>query len=93
MRPPMNPDEYDRFEALARTYCELRAEYRRRKDDNSLGHELEQHMVQTLSAIDLKIQRMKSADELERLRAYQSAAFFTTPQFETAGVRTRSVVR
>ncbi|GMV83759.1 MAG: hypothetical protein AMXMBFR7_49430 [Planctomycetota bacterium] len=93
MRPPMNPEEYDRFEALARAYCELRAEYRRRKAADSLGHELEQRMVQTLNAIDLKIERMKSADELDRLRAHQSAAYITRSHFETAGVRTRSVVR
>lgn len=60
----MNSKEWSDFEMNVRSFCEMRAEYRRRKDSGSLGAELEDRMIQALNGLELEIDRMKSGNEI-----------------------------
>ena len=73
MSRAMNAQEWEAFESVARQFCELRAEYNRRKAAGTLGGELGNRMVQTLNALELEIDRMKSRNELARARARRAA--------------------
>lgn len=72
MPRPMSEHEWTTFERAAIAFCELRAEYRRRKAVGTLGAELEDRMVQELNAIDLHLERLKRGNELELARAGQA---------------------
>ena len=69
MPRPMSLEECQKFEALARAFCELRAEYRRRKENGSLGQDLDARMRQALNALDLRLDRLKNRNELAQIRA------------------------
>lgn len=64
----MNAREWSDFEANVRSFCEMRAEYRRRKESGSLGAELEDCMIQALNGLELEIDRMKSGNEIAQAR-------------------------
>ncbi len=88
----MSVEEWVEFEALARAFCELRSEYRRRKEAGSLGRDLEHEMVQSLNALELEIERQKSGNEIARLRAAGKPFHPTLPRGSSnvmARVRTR----
>lgn len=69
MSRKMSAQEWRLFERAAISFCELRAEYRRRKADQTLGEATEARMVQELNALDLHLDRLKRGNELELARA------------------------
>lgn len=73
MSRKLTAEEWLQFEALVRSFCEIRGEYRRRKEAGTLGEALEQRMIQTLNEMDLQIERIKSGNEIELHRAKQPA--------------------
>jgi hypothetical protein len=64
----MKSKEWSAFELNVRSFCEMRAEYRRRKETGSLGAELEGRMIQALNGLELEIDRMKSGNEIAQAR-------------------------
>lgn len=69
------------FERAVVSFCELRAEYRRRKAEGTLGTALEQRMIQDLNALEIHIERIRSGNELELARkADCMQAIKTIPQ-------------
>ena len=68
MSRSMNTREWESFESSVRHFCELREEYRRRKDAGTLGTEVEDRMIQSLNGLEIEIERMKSRNELARAR-------------------------
>lgn len=80
----MNVQEWQALEAAVRQFCELRAEYRRRKEAGSLGAELDGRMIQALNALEVEIERMKSPNELARARTRKNAAAVERPALRKA---------
>lgn len=77
----MNTQEWSAFESAVRHFCELRAEYRRRREAGTLGSALDHRMVQSLNALELDIDRMKSGNELARIRARHKEGPLRGPAF------------
>lgn len=69
----MNAQDWAEFEAAVRRFCELRSEYRRRKELGTTGSELDGRMVQALNALELDIERMRAGNELDLARRKQPA--------------------
>lgn len=91
MPRPMNDHEWADLERAAVAFCELRAEYRRRKAAGTLGEALEARLIQDLNALELHLERLKRGNELELARAgnprrhKSSARMRATPLAKAAG--------
>lgn len=64
----MNAEAWATFEALVREFYELREVYRCRKAQGTLGREVEDRMIQMLNGMEVRIDRLRSGDELSRAR-------------------------
>lgn len=60
MAKPMSNREWSRFEALARRFCELRAEHHDRKAAGQLGVESDAVMVGMLGWLEQHLDRMRA---------------------------------
>ncbi len=89
MPKPMSATEVDLLYQLARSRCETLALFRELQQESKRSMELEERMRQHLNKIDLRIQRLKSTNELDRLRALaeSSASSFTPIQSAQEAVR------
>lgn len=56
------------FEATVVRFCEVRAEYRRRKSVGALDREQEQTFLQALDALEVQIEHLRNGDELALAR-------------------------
>ncbi len=65
MSSPMTDEEYACYEALARSCCEWRAEYRQCRQAGTLDPSLDDRMLQALREMNDHHERMKSLNELE----------------------------
>lgn len=74
MPRPMTVAEIDEVLAVARAYCEALAEYRQRQASGTLGPQADQEMRQQINALDLRLQRLQSNNEIERCRAQEKKA-------------------
>lgn len=82
MSRKMSAQEWHTLENAVVEFCELRAEYRRRKEAGTLGGDLEQRMIQDLNALEVHIERLKLRDEVGLVRASKPV-----PRVESRRVR------
>jgi len=80
----MTAADWRTFERAVVSFCELRAEYRRRKAEGTLGTALEQRMIQDLNALEIHIERIRSGNELELARKAEPAQATQNIQQELA---------
>lgn len=66
----MTNQEIDELEALARQYCETAARYRLHQAAGDLDRDADRKLRQYLNNLDLCLRRLQSANELERMRAW-----------------------
>lgn len=70
MAQPMTNQEIEELEALARQYCETAVRYRMHQAAGDLDRDADRKLRQYLNSLDLCLRRLQSANELERMRAW-----------------------